>query len=158
MPLDRHPTLGNNVLLARALDLQPTGEFAQFQSIAVGVLGTTDIATGELLDRATAFAVKQGGDARASEFAPDRRTRSWAICTGGGASVDTLNEATRLGIDTLIVGEGPHWTAVEAPERVSSSIYAGHYATETLGVRALAENLEAHFDLPWTFITAPTGL
>src|SRR5208283_674505 len=93
LPLDRHPTLGNNVLLARALDLQPTGEFGQFQSITIGVRGTTDVATGELLARATAFAVKQGGDARASEFAPDRRTRSWAICTGGGASADTLNEA-----------------------------------------------------------------
>jgi dinuclear metal center YbgI/SA1388 family protein len=158
LPLDRHPTLGNNVLLARALDLQPTGPFAQFQSIAIGVRGTTDLATSEMLARASAFAREQGGEARASAFAPDRRTRSWAICSGGGASADTLNEAAQLGIDTLIVGEGPHWTAVDAPERGLVIIYAGHYATETLGVRALAQNLEAHFDLPWTFIAAPTGL
>ncbi len=158
LPLDRHPSLGNNVLLAKALDLQPMGDFGRFQSISIGVRGTADVPTSELVTRASAFAIKQGGDARASAFASDRRTHSWAICTGGGASADTLNEATNLGIDTLIVGEGPHWTAVDAPERGLVIIYAGHYATETLGVRALAQNLESHFDLPWTFIAAPTGL
>jgi dinuclear metal center YbgI/SA1388 family protein len=158
LPLDRHPTLGNNALLARELGLTPSGEFARFESIAVGVRGTSDVATAELLQRAAAFAREHGGDARASAHQPDRRTRRWAICTGGGASAATLDEAVELGVDTLIVGEGPHWTAVDAPERGLVIIYAGHYATETLGVRALARDLETHFGLPWTFIAAPTGL
>src|SRR5262249_9791446 len=42
LPLDRHPTLGNNVLLARALSLEPTGEFARYESIYVGVRGETE--------------------------------------------------------------------------------------------------------------------
>ena len=86
-----------------------------------------------------------------------RRTRRWALCTGAGASSDTLREAAELGVDTLIVGEGPHHTAVEAGELGIAIIYAGHYATETLGVRALAQHVGERFSVPWTFIPAPTG-
>ncbi|MHB0950145.1 MAG: Nif3-like dinuclear metal center hexameric protein, partial [Gemmatimonadaceae bacterium] len=61
-------------------------------------------------------------------------------------------------IDTLIVGEGPHHTAVDAADNGLVVIYAGHYATETLGVRALAQRIEREFGIPWFFIEAPTGL
>ena len=77
---------------------------------------------------------------------------------GTGASSETLLEAQSKGIDTLIVGEGPHHTAVAADDAGIVIIYAGHYATETLGVRALAEHLTATFAIPSTFIDAPTGL
>ena len=87
-----------------------------------------------------------------------RRTRAWGICTGGGASSDTLREARERGLDTLIVGEGPHHTAVEADDSGIAVIYAGHYATETLGVRALAAHLSDRFGMPWVFLEAPTGL
>jgi putative NIF3 family GTP cyclohydrolase 1 type 2 len=69
-----------------------------------------------------------------------------------------LLEAQTLEIDTLIVGEGPHHTAVAADDAGIVVIYAGHYATETLGVKALAEHLTSTFDTPSTFIAAPTGL
>jgi dinuclear metal center YbgI/SA1388 family protein len=158
LPLDRHPTLGNNVLLARALGLEATGEFAQFESIAVGVRGESARPTTQIVDAAREFSRAWGGDVRTSAIASGHITRRWGICTGGGASADTLSEATALGLDTLIVGEGPHWTAVDAPERGLVIIYAGHYATETLGVRALGEHVAAAFGIPWTFIHAPTSL
>ncbi len=60
--------------------------------------------------------------------------------------------------DSLIVGEGPHWTAVEANELDIAIIYAGHYATETLGVFALAEHLSEKYSIDWVSIHAPTGL
>lgn len=63
-----------------------------------------------------------------------------------------------MGIDTLIVGEGPHHTAVQAEENDIAIIYAGHYATETLGVRALAEHLGNKYGFPASFVSAPTGL
>ena len=56
------------------------------------------------------------------------------------------------------MGEGPHHTAVEAPELGIAVLYAGHYATETLGVRALGEELERAFGIPWSYVAAPTGL
>ena len=93
-----------------------------------------------------------------SKLTPDAITKSWAMCTGAGASAETLEEAVAGGVDTLIVGEGPHWTAVEADEIGIAIIYAGHYATETLGVRALAKHLAERFSLDWVPIHAPTGL
>ena len=157
LPLDRHPTLGNNALLAAELGLTPTGLFARFQDIFIGVSGESDIETASLTSRARSFA-KSYGEVRTSLIPSGRRTRKWGICTGAGASAETLSEASAAGIDTLIVGEGPHWTAVHAEEHELAIIYAGHYATETLGIRALAQHLAKRYELPWSFINAPTGL
>ena len=158
LPLDAHPELGNNVLLAAELGLVPNGGFGRFQSIEIGVRGEASLATAEIVARADAFARRHGGRALATAFEPSRTTRRWAVCTGAGASADTLREAVALGVDTLIVGEGPHWSAVDAPELGVVIVYAGHYATETLGVQALGRLIEREFALPWQFIEAPTGL
>lgn len=158
LPLDAHPTFGNNVLLARALDLEPTGGFARYKTIDVGVRGECDRATAELLSRVEEFALANGGSVRCTGFPVSRRTRRWGICTGAGASSETLLEARTLDLDTLIVGEGPHHTAVAAEDFGIVVMYAGHYATETLGVRALAAHLTSVFGIPSTFIAAPTGL
>jgi dinuclear metal center YbgI/SA1388 family protein len=158
LPLDLHPTLGNNALLARELGLTPDGGFARYKTIDVGVSGASDVPTVDLAARAAAFAERWGGGVRHTPIAPGRVTRRWGICTGAGASSDTLREAAERGLDTLVVGEGPHHTAVEAAERDVVVIYAGHYATETLGVRALGAWLEARFGLPWSFVGEPTGL
>ena len=157
LPLDRHPTLGNNALLAAELGLTPTGSFARFQDVFIGVSGESDIETASLIARAREFA-KSYGEIRTSLISSGQRTRKWGICTGAGASSETLTDAIAAGIDTLIVGEGPHWTAIHAEEHGLAIIYAGHYATETLGVRALARHLADRYELPWNFIAAPTGL
>ena len=158
LPLDAHPTLGNNVLLARALELTPAGGFARYQTIDIGVRGECDLPTTTLVERAQAIAAKHGGTAVATPHARHRRTRRFGICTGAGASSDTIREAIASGIDTLIVGEGPHHTGVEAADADLVIIYAGHYATETFGVQALAGHLEREYALPWSFLDLPTGL
>lgn len=158
LPLDRHPTLGNNVLLAERLGLNPTAAFARFQGIDIGVMGQADLRTATIVERADEFARLHGGTARVSLIGDNHFTKRWAICTGSGASAETLYEAKLAGIDTLIVGEGPHWTAIHAEENGLAIIYTGHYATETLGVCALARHLGEKFSLPWHFVSAPTGL
>ena len=158
LPLDRHEQLGNNVLLAAELGLTPSAGFARFQTIDIGVRGEADVATAELAKRAAEFAASHGGGLRTTQIAEGRRTRRWAICTGAGASSETLREAAEHGIDTLIVGEGPHWTAVHAADNDLVILYAGHYATETLGVRALAQRVGGKFSIPWIFLDHPTGL
>jgi dinuclear metal center YbgI/SA1388 family protein len=158
LPLDAHPGIGNNVLLARELGLTPLAGFARYESIDIGVRGESDIPTAELIAAADVIARRWGGAVRNSPSPPGRITKRWAICTGAGASADTLHEAAENGIDTLIVGEGPHWTAVDADELGIVIIYAGHYATETFGVRALADHVARAFDLPAVFIDVPTGL
>jgi dinuclear metal center YbgI/SA1388 family protein len=158
LPLDMHAELGNNVLLARELGLVPTTGFARYKSVDIGVAGTSDLPTAELVSRAIRFARTHGHEVRTAGAVDGKVTRRWAICTGAGAGHDTLREAADAEHDTLIVGEGPHWTAIDAEEADLTIIYAGHYATETLGVRALATHISSVFDLPWVFVDAPTGL
>jgi dinuclear metal center YbgI/SA1388 family protein len=158
LPLDLHPTLGNNPLFARALGLEPSGSFARFQHINIGVMGESDVETVALAAMARAVAEREGGSLVTVGVEPGRRTRRWALCTGAGASSETMREAAATGVDTLIVGEGPHHTAVEAQELGIAVLYAGHYATETFGVRAMGAEVERTFGLPWSFVPAPTGL
>jgi dinuclear metal center YbgI/SA1388 family protein len=158
LPLDRHPTLGNNALLAKELRLQSSGFFARFEDIFIGLSGEANLETTTLVTRAREFARTHGGDVRTSVIQAGRPTRKWALCTGAGASSETLREARAIGADTLIVGEGAHWTSVYAEENDLAIIYAGHYATEVLGVCALARHLGEKYGLPWHFVSAPTGL
>ncbi len=158
LPLDLHPTLGNNALLARELGLTPSAGFAHFQSIAIGVMGESDVESATLAARCGDVAHREGGQLVTLGVTAGRRTRRWALCTGAGASSETLREAAAAGVDTLIVGEGPHHTAVDAMELGIAVLYVGHYATETFGVRALGAEIERAFGIPWTFVAAPTGL
>lgn len=158
LPLDRHDRFGNNVLLAAELGLAPARGFARFQTIDIGVQGEADVDTTELAARAAAFAKTHGGQLRTTPIPQEHRTRRWAICTGTGASAETLREAAEYRIDTLIVGEGAHWTAVHAADTGLVILYAGHYPTETLGVRALAQHVGEKFSIPAIFLEHPTGL
>lgn len=158
LPLDAHGTFGNSRLLAAELGLTVSGGFARHERIDCGVRGEDDLDTAVLVERVRAWAAPHDHHTVASTIPPGHRTRKWAICSGAGAQVSNLHEAYETGVDTLIVGEGPHWSAVEAVERGLVIVYAGHYATETLGVRALAAHLSERYALPWQFIHAPTGL
>lgn len=158
LPLDVHPLLGNNALLARRLGLEPSGGFAKFQNIDVGLSGEANVRTKLLADHAAKLASEYRGTLVSTQFENDRVTRRWGMCTGSGADSSTLREAAQRGIDTLIVGEGPHHTAIEARELGIVILYAGHYATETLGVRALGDLLAQRFGVSTTFIDAPSGL
>lgn len=158
LPLDLHPKFGNNALFARALRLEPRGGFARFKDTEIGLWGESEILTAELLERVRPFSRKWGGSVIANDIPAERLTRRWGICTGAGADTETIREALERSIDTLIVGEGPHHSAVQARDLGIVVMYAGHYATETLGVRALAEQVATEFGVEWVFLDAPTGL
>jgi len=158
IPLDLHPRHGNNVLLARELGLEPSGGFAMMRGVAVGVSGTSNIPTRLIVQRAEKLAKRHGGSVVSTPFQNDRMTARWGICSGAGASPETLNEALAAGIDTLVVGEGPHHSAVQAIDLGITVVYAGHYATETLGVISIGEEISKRFSVQFSFIEAPTGL
>lgn len=157
LPLDCHPRLGNNVLLAKRLALAPTDGFTNFKGIAIGVAGESTLPLRQLIADATAFAKEHGGQLRVTPHQVERSVGRWGICTGAGADTDSLREAVDRGLNTVIVGEGPHWTSVFAEENDIVILYAGHYATETLGVQALAAEVAKEFEIDWEFIPAPTG-
>ena len=148
LPLDAHPELGNNALLCNALGLQ--GERKPF--LDVGLQVESPIARAELREKLEAAV---GGPVHLAPGGPEMAGRIGVVTGGAGGEV---GKAARDGIDTFITGEGPHWSYTAAEELGINLFYAGHYATETFGVKALAAHLAARFDLPWVFIDHPTGL
>jgi len=152
LPLDRHPEVGNNAVLARALAVAPRGEFGEEYGKPIGLWGELTVGRAALAERVGALL---GVVPRLLAFGPEQ-VRRVGIVTGAGGSLIPL--AAAAGLDTYITGEGPHHTFFDAEELGVNVIFAGHYATETVGVKALGEHLSAKFHLPWTFLDHPTGL
>src|SRR4051812_30711763 len=94
LPLDLHPTLGNNAIMARTLELVPSAGFAHFQSIAIGVLGDSDVETATLATRCDTLARREGGHLVAGGMTPGRRTRPRGLCPGAGAPRGNARETS----------------------------------------------------------------
>ncbi len=152
LPLDAHPDVGNGAVLARAVGLDIEAPFGEYQGVSVGWQGRLDEPRDFLLEK---LENTVGGSVRLIPGGPERVSRV-AVATGAGGSL--IAEAHAAGLDTLITGEGAHHTYFDAMELGVNVFYAGHYATETWGVRALAMHLEGEFGLHWEFIDLPTGM
>src|SRR5205809_1691028 len=152
LPLDLHPEVGNNAVLARQLGVTVRGGFGTEHGGQLGVRGELDGSRAALQQQLT---VALGAAPRVMAFGPER-VRRVGIVTGGAGSM--IGQAKAAGLDTYITGEGAHHTFFDAEELGVNVFYAGHYATETIGIKALAEHLCAKFGLPWTFLDHPTGL
>lgn len=156
IPLDLHSDVGNNVVLAEMLEIATAGTFGRHMGQAIGVWGTWR--DGRALPREQLvhkLDVMLQTNAMLIPGGPADSTRV-GILTGAGGSA--IADAHAAGIDTLVTGEGAHHTYFDAMEWGINVIYAGHYATEQVGVRALAEHLGSRFGLPWEFHRHPTGL
>jgi dinuclear metal center YbgI/SA1388 family protein len=158
IPLDLHPEVGNNAVLARLLGLTETAGFGQHRGVSIGVMGQ---APESLRDRAAVvFALANalgipGSAIRVIAGGPERVSRIGVITGGAGSAI---GQASAAGCDTYITGEGAAHTYFDATELGVNVLYAGHYATETIGVRALAEHLSQLFAIPWQFHDHPTGM
>jgi dinuclear metal center YbgI/SA1388 family protein len=152
LPLDRHPDVGNNAVLARALGIAVRGEFGTHDGVPIGVWGELAIDREALGKKIAALL---GPAPRLMPFGP-AAARRVGIITGAGGSM--IADAAAAGLDTYITGEGAHHTYFDAEELRLNVFYAGHYATETVGVKALAEHITAKFGIPWVFLDHPTGL
>ena len=152
LPLDCHPDVGNNALLARKLGLSDLVPFGTFAGIRIGVSGVLTLAREALAVRLSEVT---GGVARIAGFGPAAVSRIGIV---SGAGTAALHEAAAAGLDTLITGEGPHHSYLDAEELRINLIYAGHYATETLGVQELAARVGRRFGISWEFADHPTGM
>ena len=152
LPLDLHPEVGNNVLLARSLGFEGLEPFLQIKGQAVGLAGECSITRDQLVRRLSDVL---GSPVHLCPGGPAKPVRVGVVTGGAGSEIA---QAAAAGVDTFITGEGPHWSYTLAEELGVNLIYAGHYATETFGVKALADHLSKRFDLPWEFIDHPTGL
>lgn len=152
LPLDAHPELGNNALFARALGFTKCRPFYPFEGREIGMRVNARVPLQELAGRVGKVlnrlpVVVPGGPALCSRI---------GIITGGAGS--EIARIAGLGVDTLITGEGPHWSYALGEDLGVNILYGGHYATETFGVIALARAISKKFRIPWEFIDHPTGL
>ena len=143
LPLDAHPEVGNNALLAREIGIEVEHPFA---GIGAGGRFGEPPSISELAGR-----VARAVDHEPLVFAdgPERIERG-AVVTGGGARY--LAEAAAEGYQVLVTGEAAEPTMMTALELGIHFVAAGHYATERLGVQALAARIGERFDLPWEFV------
>ena len=151
LPLDVHPEHGNNAGIVRALGLSADGTFGRFQGIDIGISAACEWSLQELLKRVQSSV----GECRLAGRGPDR-VRRLGVLSGSGGSYAVA--AARAGLDALLTGEGPHHSALDAEERGIHLLLAGHYRTETFGVKALANLLAKRSGLPFSFIEHDTGL
>jgi dinuclear metal center YbgI/SA1388 family protein len=152
LPLDAHPRIGNNVLLAKALGLRGPEPFFFEKGRHIGCQFSARVPRAELQRR---LATVLRAEPLIIPGGPET-CRKIGIVTGGAG--DELKKAREEGVDTFITGEGRHWTYALAEELEINVFHGGHYATETFGVKALAALVGAKFGLPWEFIDYPTGL
>ena len=153
LPLDMHQQIGNNVLLAKMLQLQIVQPFGDYHGLSIGVEAQTPrpISRKSLvtrIEKALQTSVQILG------FGPDK-IKNVAIVSGGGAS--EISAAAERKVDLLLTGEGGHISYHQCKEAGINVAYAGHYATETVGIRALGEHLADKFALEHVFLDHPTG-
>jgi dinuclear metal center YbgI/SA1388 family protein len=155
LPLDAHPSHGNNALLAEALGCGDRVPFGAHRGRSIGVAGSfagDGIDASELIDRVRA----------ATEREPlwldcgPPRVRSLGIVSGAAAS--SIAEAVARGLDAFLTGEPAEHVLGEAREGGVHFIAAGHYATETRGIRRLGELLAERFAIEHSFIDVPNPI
>ena len=152
IPLDVHPELGNNAVLVTKLGLQHPEPFFEWKGIQLGCKGLFSGDRGELAARLRECL---GGEVHLCPGGSAPAGQVGVITGGAGSEIEAIAAA---GIDTFITGEGPHWSFTAAEELGVNVLYGGHYATETFGVKALAQRVTERFALDWAFVDHPTGL
>lgn len=154
LPLDAHPVVGNNALLARALGCSRQEPFGQYRGRAIGRLGHFPGADGLSVDELVRrVAAATGGRAPLLQGAGPDRVRSIGIVSGSAA--DSLDEAIDRGCDAFLTGEPREHVMADAREAGIHFLAAGHYATETFGVRALGDRLAERFGIEHHFVDVP---
>jgi len=152
LPLDAHPEVGNNAILADRLGCERHEPFGTFRDQKIGRAGTfpgDGVPAAELFSRVREVTrrvptVFDGG--------PERIRRIGIV---SGSAADALSEATALGLDAFLTGEPREHVMADAREAGIHFIAAGHYATETFGVRALGDWLAHRFGIEHIWVDIP---
>ena len=155
LPLDAHPEYGNNSQLAGFFNLTDWQPFCEFEGRKIGIKGVLGGPT--TIDAIIQRCKDLPGAARISAlpYGPAQILRVGIV---SGSAASAIFPAAEEGLDLLITGEARHETYHAAKELKMNVIFAGHYATETLGVLALKMQLEKDFSIGTVFIDEPTGI
>lgn len=155
LPLDAHRRLGNNALLARALGAEAIEPFALHRGEPIGFIAQLEgdgIELPALVEHVHAVTERKP---LVFDSGP-RRIARVAIVSGGGS--DFIADAAAAGADAFLTGEPTERVMAQARELGVHYLAAGHYATETFGVRALGEHLAERFGVRHTFLDVPNPI
>jgi dinuclear metal center YbgI/SA1388 family protein len=161
LPLDAHPQFGNNALLARGIGAEDIEPFALHHGESIGFIARfpgDGIPASDLFTRVRELTAQDGPAAREPlvfDSGP-AQVRTIAIVSGGGS--DYLADAAAAGADALLTGEPTERVMAQARELGLHFVAAGHYATETFGVKCLGELLAERFDLRHVFLDVPNPI
>ncbi len=154
LPLDAHPDVGNNAVLARMLGVNVAGTWASPNGTPLGVWGEM-VEKRPLSTLTSEINEKLNTNARILAHGSEN-VNTIAIISGFGA--DLVAEAKALGADTLLTGETSHANYWAASDYGMNVIFAGHYATETVGVQALGRHLTQKFGMETKFFDFTTQM
>jgi dinuclear metal center YbgI/SA1388 family protein len=155
LPLDAHPEVGNNALIADGLGCASHEPFALHKGTPIGVAGRFDgdgIAADELVARVRELT---GREPLAFAEGPPR-VRTIGIVSGAGSGY--LGDAIAAGHDAFLTGEPAERVMLQAREEQIHFVAAGHYATETFGVRRLGDLLAERFAIRHVFVDVPNPI
>ena len=156
LPLDAHPEHGNNALLAAAIGAASWDPLTTASGPSIGVTATLP---GDGIDVTQLIARTQaavgGREPLAFTNGPDRIRRVGIVSGGGG---DYLGDAIAAGLDAFIIGEPSERLMNQADEAGIHLLAAGHYATETFGVRRIGDLLAAQFSVRHVFLDVPNPI
>jgi dinuclear metal center YbgI/SA1388 family protein len=154
LPLDAHPEVGNNALICEGLGLERQAPFGEAKGAPIGWVGTAadPLSIDELVERSAALF---GSPPLVFDSGP-AEIRRVGIVSGGGSSI--LDEAIALGLDAFVTGEPTEHVMADAREGGIHFLAAGHYASETFGIRRLGDLLAERFDVEHRFIEVPNPI
>lgn len=154
LPLDAHPEVGNNVELCRIIGLMDIQPWGSYKGHAAGFGGTLPRPM-TLNNLAAKIDAALGTSSRVLAFGPQVVDRV-AVCSGGSSSL--IPQVAAAGFNTYFSGETSHSYYHDAKDYGLNVIYSGHYATETVGLKALARHVESKFGLQTVWLELPTGM
>ncbi|MCA9945796.1 MAG: Nif3-like dinuclear metal center hexameric protein [Ardenticatenaceae bacterium] len=154
LPLDAHPEVGNNAVLAKMFGVSDHEFWYSPTNVPIAVVGNVP-AQPNLNELVSQINSQLRCNARVLAHGP-AQVKRLAILSGFGA--DKVAEAKALGADTFLTGETSHANYWAASDYGVNVIFAGHYATETVGVQALGDHLAQKFGVETRFFDFPTAM
>ncbi|MCL4132310.1 UNVERIFIED_CONTAM: hypothetical protein GTU68_042592, partial [Idotea baltica] len=155
LPLDGHLEYGNAAQIAKALNYEYQAFFEeQGNTIGVRILLENKINRINFLEKLKKISAFKGVKIDSLLFGKEEISKI-GILTGSGSGFikEFHNE-----IDLLITGEAKQSAYHDAKDYKINVFFAGHYNTETFGVKALGKALEKEFKISTLLIDEPTGI
>jgi len=152
LPLDAHQKYGNNIQLAELIGIKNPKKFCIYKGTKIGYYGELNL---DLKDLIKLVNIKLKTKCLVHNFGRKKVNKIGVV---SGRAADEIRQCLGIGVDTYITGEPVHEEYHTAKETKINVLYAGHYATETFGVKALMGLIREKFKIETVFIDIPTGM